>query len=75
MTDDQAIAVATRGMTGEIASQFYGLPREVQVAYIDWWIDRHERRASHRDALEAFAAGWHAYAGNARRARRGARLS
>jgi hypothetical protein len=55
---DDALANATRGMSGEIAEQFQRLPRDLQQAYLQFFAERQNRRAAHRDTLEAFCAGW-----------------
>jgi hypothetical protein len=48
----------TRGMSAEVAAVFLEQPRVVQRAYLEFFADRRERRAAHRDTLEAFIAGW-----------------
>lgn len=51
---------ATRGMTRESAALLARQPTNVQRAYLAWWTDRANRKASHRDTLEPFIAGWQA---------------
>jgi len=33
-------------------------PEFLQQAYLNWWQHRQEKRAAHRDCLEAFVAGY-----------------
>jgi hypothetical protein len=37
------------------------LPVVVRTAYIAWYRDRQQRKAAHRDVLEAFVAGYYAH--------------
>jgi hypothetical protein len=57
-TDTDALANATRGMSHDIAAEFARLPRDCRQAYLRFFTERQNRRAAHRDTLEAFAAGW-----------------
>jgi hypothetical protein len=45
-------------MSAEQHARFTRLPVELREAYVDWFMQRKERRAAHRDTLEAFTAGW-----------------
>jgi hypothetical protein len=45
-------------MSVEMRERFYELASELQEAYMTFYRDRLERKAAHRDTLEAFAAGW-----------------
>jgi len=44
----------------ELWDRFAGQPAAVRVAYEDWWCDRVETKAAHRDCLEPFLAGYEA---------------
>jgi hypothetical protein len=49
-----------QGMSAEIREQFAQLSRPVQESYMTFYRERLQRKAAHRDTLEAFVAGWHA---------------
>ena len=53
----------------ELWGLFSRQPPAVQDAYRQWWVERVEVRAAHRDCLEPFLAGYQAgQAGQVRRA-------
>lgn len=39
-------------------AMFEQQPQLIQRAYVEWWNARTERRAAHRDCLEAFLGGY-----------------
>jgi len=52
----------------DLLDLFLRQPSGVQDAYLRWWAERPEHRASHRDTLDAFLAGYYARAGRRRAA-------
>jgi hypothetical protein len=57
----------TRGMSGAIAADFQRQPAALRAAYLEFFADRENRKAAHRDTLEAFIAGWNRHRHSVRR--------
>jgi len=46
------------GMPDDVREDFAKAPRAMREAYLEWWPERPNRAAAHRDTWWAFAAGW-----------------
>jgi len=57
-----------RGMPPEIRAQYDRAPKALRQAYVQWWTDRPDRAAAHRDTWPAFYGGWQARAPSAKAA-------
>ena len=49
------------GMPVAVRADYDKAPRVVREVYKQWWQDRPDRAAAHRDTWPAFFAGWKAH--------------